>query len=158
MNKKVTKLIAALALLTFLAVPLGMWGQTTHTIGWGTASGDAGTYTNFTATSGSVAHILSFSTAKNDASNAPAYNANSKELRLYSTSNGNGCSITITPDSDLTITQIVITATSGYTSDVKYSVDGGTATAATWSSNTCTISGIEANTSLMVQNVKTGTQ
>ena len=28
MNKKFTKLMAAIALLTFLAVPLGMWGQT----------------------------------------------------------------------------------------------------------------------------------
>ncbi len=155
MKKFYSFLIAAIIMLAF---PMGMMGQTTHTIGWGTASGDAGTYTNFTATSGTVTNILSFSTAQNGASNAPAYNANSKELRLYSTSNGNGCSITITPVSDLTITQIVITATSGYTSDVKYSVDGGTATAATWSSNTCTISGIEANTSLMVQNVKTGTQ
>ena len=30
MNKKFTKLMAALALLTFLAVPMGMWGQTTY--------------------------------------------------------------------------------------------------------------------------------
>ena len=31
MNKKFTKLMAALALLTFLAIPLGMWGQTRTT-------------------------------------------------------------------------------------------------------------------------------
>ncbi len=45
MNKKFTKLTAALALLTFLAVPLGMWGQTRadQTAKWTATSGGLGT-------------------------------------------------------------------------------------------------------------------
>ena len=65
MNKKFTKLIAAVALLVFMAPSLVGWGQTNYTIGWGTATGEQGTFTNFEAVSGSVPNILSFSTAKN---------------------------------------------------------------------------------------------
>ena len=43
MNKKFTKLMAAIALLTFLAVPMGMWGQTTVT--WPGTSALPGTAT-----------------------------------------------------------------------------------------------------------------
>jgi hypothetical protein len=44
MNKKFTKLMAALALLTFLAVPMGMWGQTRadQTVIWAATSGGLG--------------------------------------------------------------------------------------------------------------------
>lgn len=39
MNKKFTKLMAALALLAFLAIPMGMWGQTTTLVSGSGSSG-----------------------------------------------------------------------------------------------------------------------
>ena len=124
----------------------------TYTIGWGTASGDEGTYTNFTSVSGTVTGIVSFSTTKNSASN-PAYNSSSNELRLYYHSSGNGGSITLTPATNITITGVVMTTSTS--PSVNYSVDGGTATSVTVSSNTYTISDISATTSLTIQNVNT---
>lgn len=125
----------------------------TYTIGWGTATGTAGTYSNFTATSGSVANIVSFASDKNSAGSAPAYNASSSELRLYYHSSGDGGSITLTPASGITITKVVIkTSTSP---SVKYTVDGGSATSISASNNTYTISGISASSSLYIQNANT---
>ena len=129
------------------------WAQTTHTIGWGTASGDAGTFTNFTETSGAVQGVLSFTTAKNDAGSAPAYNANASELRLYYNGGGNGGSITITPEDGITITDAVITTSTSPA--VAYYVDGGSATSVTGSGNTYTISNISASSSLEIKNVNT---
>lgn len=141
-------------LLTLLLVMVASVGWAdTYTLGWGTASGEEGTYTNFTETAGSVDGIVSFSTEKNSSANAPAYNANNSELRLYYNAQGNGCSITLTPAEGITITGIVMkTSTSP---SVNYFVDGGTATTITASSNTYTISGISATTSLKIQNANT---
>ena len=152
MKRTFTKLMAALMLLLFIA-PLGMMGQSTYTIGWGSATGTSGTYTNFTATSGSVNGILSFSTAKNGSSSAPAYNENANELRLYYSSTGNGGSITITPAQGITITGAVMTTST--TPSVKYTVDGGTATSVSASDKTYTVTGISATQSLKFQNVNT---
>ena len=140
-------------LLCALIVGSGSVWAETYTIGWGTASGAAGTYTNFTATSGTVTNVVSFSTAKNDGTTAPAYNSSNKDLRLYYHSGGNGGSITLTPADGLKITGVVITTTTE--PSVKYSVDGGTATSVSASSYTYTISGIEATASLIIQNVNT---
>jgi len=154
MKKRFTGILAALALLVGLTIPMGMWGQNSHTIGWGAATGDEGTYTNFTSTSGSVQGILSFSTAKNSSQTAPAYNANSSELRLYYASNGQGGSITIVPVSGVTITEAVMTTST--TPSVAYSVDGGTAVnVSATNNNTYTISDISVTQSLMIQNVNT---
>ena len=143
-----TRLI--ILLLLVLGVGGSAWAET-YTLGWGTASGS--NFTNFTATSGSVSGILSFTTAKNGAGSAPAYNASNSELRLYYGSGGNGGSITITPASGITITGAVITTSTSPT--VKYKVDGGSATSVTVSSNTYTISGISAESSLEIQNCNT---
>ena len=43
MKRRFTKLMAALALLTFLAVPLGMWGQTVSDLTFTAACGGSGT-------------------------------------------------------------------------------------------------------------------
>ena len=155
MKKRFTGILAALALLVGLTIPMGVWGQNTYTIGWGTASGDAGTYTNFTATSGSVQGILNFSCAKNGSANDPAYNANASELRLYygSNGNGNGCSITIFPAQGVTITSAVMTTSTS--PSVQYYVNGGEGASVTASNNTYTISGISATTSLEIKNVNT---
>ena len=141
-----------LTLLLVMVASVG-WGQTTYTIGWGTASGDEGTYTNFTGTGGTVEGILSYTTEKNSSQTNPAYNANSSELRLYYNAQGNGCSITLTPAEGITITGIVMKTS--LSPSVNYFVDGGTATTITASSNTYTISGISATTSLKIQNANT---
>lgn len=141
--------------LLLMAVVSVAWAQTqeTHTIGWGTASGDAGTFTNFTDTSGEVAGVLSFTSDKNSSSTVPAYNANNSDLRLYYNSSGDGGSITITPKEGITITGAVITTST--LPAVAYYVDGGSATSVSGSSNTYTISNISASSSLKIQNVNT---
>lgn len=140
------------AILSFSAQGIAS-ADSTYTLGWGTASGSEGTYTNFTATSGSVTGIVSFSAAKNESTSNPAYNSSNSELRLYYHTGGNGGSITLTPASGITITGFVMTTST--TPSVKYSVDGGSATSVTASKNTYTVSGISATSSIIIQNVNT---
>ena len=145
----------AILVLIILSLTLGagsVWGGT-YTLGWGAASGSTGTYTNFTATSGSVSGIVSFSTAKNSSGSDPAYNSSDKELRLYYNNGGAGGSITLTPASGKYITGFVMTTSTS--PSVNYSVDGGSATSVSVSSNTYTVSGISAYSSITIQNVNT---
>lgn len=123
-----------------------------YTIGWGTATGTEGTYTNFTANSGKVDGIFSFLTSKYNSSD-PAYNSSSSELRLYYASNGKGGSITLLPVTGVTITGFEMTTTT--TPSVKYYVDGGSATSVTASSSKYTVSNIAASTSVEIQNANT---
>lgn len=145
------KQLLILALLAIIGTGY-MWGET-YTLGWGTATGSAGTYTNFTATSGSVTNVLSFSSNKGSSATEPAYNSGSSELRLYYNSGGSGGYITLTPGSGVTITGFVMTTST--TPSVKYSVNGGTATSVSASNNTYTVTGISASSSLKIQNVNT---
>ena len=139
-----------LLLLGLLLAGVGTAWADTFTIGWGSASGDNSV--NFTATSGTVQGIVSFTTAKNNSSSEPAYNSNNNELRLYYNAQGNGGSITLTPATGVTITGATITASTN--PSVKYTVDDGTATnVAAKSGNIYTISDILATESLMIQNV-----
>ena len=112
---------------------------------------------NISATSGTFLNgKLSLKCDKNNASSDPAYNANSKELRLYYNAQGNGCSATLTTDGTIKITGIELTASStSYTPTVKYYVDGGAAVTGTWSSTKMTISGIEAAETFKFQNANT---
>ena len=164
MNKFLTKIAGVVASLAMvIGVGVGVASKqakgayadpNTYTIGWGTATGSSGTYTNFSATSGTVDDLLSFTTAKNGGTTAPAYNSNNNDLRLYYSSNGNGGSITITPAQGITFTGFVLTATTS--PSVKYSVDGGTATSVSASNqNVYTVSGISVSSSLTIQNVNT---
>lgn len=143
------------------------YGSTTKTTSYSitvsaSSSGDTSTVTinfasggNCTSTSGTFTGV-SFTTAQSSAQNAPAYNTSSYELRLYYNSSGNGNTFTLTPSSGYTITGIVITASStSYTPSVKYNVDGGSDTSGTWSSETMTISGISASSSLVFRNANT---
>ena len=59
-----------LLLLGLLLAGVGTAWADTFTIGWGSASGDNSV--NFTATSGTVQGIVSFTTAKNNSSSEPA--------------------------------------------------------------------------------------
>lgn len=129
-----------------------------YTIGWGTATGTEGTYSNFAATSGSVANILSFTSNKNNAQNSPAYNSGSSELRLYYVSGGNGNDIVITLSEKVTFLSFSMSATSGYAPNIKYSVDGGTETAISASNNVYTSPSISCSNSLKIHNTNTSTQ
>ena len=133
------KLFFALFAMLALGVTNAWGAEETYTLGWGSASGT--NYQNFTAVSGEVLNVLSFNSEQNNAGSAPAYNANSKELRLYFNDGGNGGSITLNPVTGVTITGVTITASStSYTPDVKYNVDGGDDLSGSWSSTTMTAS------------------
>ena len=111
---------------------------------------------NLTSTSGTFLDgSITLSSDKNDASNPPAYNTNSKELRLYYNVQGNGCSVTLTTNGVI-IKGVQLTASSAsYTPDVKYNVDGGSDVQGTWSSTTMTISDIEATKTFKFRNANT---
>ncbi|MBO5817647.1 MAG: InlB B-repeat-containing protein [Paludibacteraceae bacterium] len=108
------------------------------------------------ANSGTIANVLSWSSSKNDGTAITAWNDN--HFRLYpNKSNGNGSSITITPVSGVTISEVVLTATSTtYAKPVKYNIDGGSDISGTWSSTTMTISDINATSSFKFRNAHTG--
>lgn len=148
------KLFVALFAMLALGVTNAWGAEETYTLGWGSASGT--NYQNFTAVSGEVLNVLSFNSEQNNAGSAPAYNDNSKELRLYYNAEGNGGSITLNPVTGVTITGVTITASStSYTPAVKYNVDGGDDLSGSWSSTTMTISGINAKSSLKFRNANT---
>ena len=131
-----------------------LWAEdASYALGWGDATGTAGTFTNFTATSGNVNGIVSFSTAKNSSSTAPAYNSNNKDLRLYYNAGGDGGSITLIPAEGVTITGFTMKTST--TPSVKYSVDGGTAQSTSASNNMYTVTDISVTSSLEIQNVNT---
>lgn len=146
------QLLFAFALMSLFS--LGQVWAETYLLGWGTATGDAGTYTNFSATSGSVTGIVSFTSAQNSSGTAPAYNANNSELRLYYAGTGDGGSVTLTPAAGVTITGFAMTTSTE--PSVKYTVDGGSATSIEIGAGSVyTVTGISAASSLMIQNVNT---
>ena len=93
---------------------------------------------------------------KDGGTNNPALANNNTELRLYFANNNthNGCYITLTPSNNAVITGLDIVA-SGNTPAVAYTVDGGTAATMSQSGTTYTLSGIQAQNSLKIQNVNT---
>lgn len=110
----------------------------------------------FTATSGDIDSNISFTTEKNSASSAPAFNASSAELRIYYSSNGDGGSVTLHAANGAVISAVKLTASSAaYTPTVKYSVDEGGSETASLSEVTYTISGVAAASSLKIQNGNT---
>ena len=128
--------------------------KSTFTIGWGAATGEDGTFANFSDISGTVDDLFSFVCEKNSASSSPAC-YNNTEIRLYYNASGDGCSITITPAEGITITDAVINASNGYTPLVNYSVDSGALVSVDHSNNKYTINDISASSSLFIQNANT---
>ncbi len=127
-----------------------------YILGWGSASGTTGTYTNFSTTNGSVENLLSFTTAKNSGTSAPSVNSN--QLRLYYNSGGNGGSITITPASSTTITGFeLVCVKDGSAPTIGYKVGSGSQTSLTASNVTYTASGFSSTSSapLTIQNINT---
>src|SRR5690606_32718753 len=130
-------------MVLFLCLGLSSWGQTTVT-------------SNFGATSGDIDGNISFTTQKNQAQTAPAWNTGSNELRLYYHSSGNGGSVTLHPADGIIITDVSLTtASTSYTPTVKYNVDDGDDQTAALSGTTYTISGIEASEKLRIRNANT---
>ena len=129
-----------------VTIPMNQQGWTdASAIGSGILKDDTGTNTSF-----------NFSSAQGEASNAPAYYNSGTNVRFYSKKNGtgNGGSMTITPaaNTGITITGIVLTASSNYTPTTKYNVDGGSDVSLTWDGTTGTVSGISATKSFKFRN------
>ena len=102
-------------------------GSGTFVIGWGSATGSAGTFENFEANNGTATIrsgvTISFSSAKNDSSGAPSYNSSNKEVRFYYAANQNGGSMTFSFSNGLSISNFSFSCTTEITA--KYSADGG---------------------------------
>src|SRR5690606_37558022 len=99
---------------------------------------------------------ISYTTQKNQAQTAPAWNTGSNGLRLYYHSSGNGGSVTLHPADGIIITDVSLTtASTSYTPTVKYNVDDGDDQTAALSGTTYTISGIEASEKLRIRNANT---
>ena len=97
---------------------------------------------------------MALSCAANSSSGVPVYNSNSEELRIYG-KNNNGGSITLTPTT-VTITKVVLTASTGYANAVKYFINGAsTGTDLTWNGVTGTVDNINGN--ITFQNAADGT-
>ncbi len=110
----------------------------------------------FVDVSGTIDSNIAFTTDKNEASSVPAFNTTSNELRLYYSSTGNGCSLTLTPSNGAVITDVKLTASSAtYTPTVKYNVDGAADATAVLATTVYSITGINASTSLKLRNANT---
>jgi len=129
--------------------------STYFTIGWGNASGDTGTYKNFTDVSGSQTGLLSFATQANSSSNPPAYNSNSKHLRIYYASNQNGGSITITPHESVTIHGFELLYDDNLKPTIGYQIGSGDMISLTASGSSYSATGFEAikTSPLKIQNI-----
>ena len=104
MNKKFTKLIAAIALLVFMAPSMVGWGQTRAEVTW-TASQQ--NYSNGQSLDGVSIELDDYITIqfdKNDGNTAPAYYNTGTAARLYPKN-----SLTVTPTSGYQITGMTLT-------------------------------------------------
>ena len=153
MNKK-TLLNGLFLLLCMIAGGVNSAWAEDYTIGWGSATGTEGSFSNFKDIKGEVNGILSFTAEKNGAGSNPAY-YDSNDLRLYFGTNGNGCSITLSPAENITITNVVVTAQSNYAPRMGYSVDGNSAVNINATNNVYSISDISATKSIKLQNTNT---
>ena len=145
--KVFTKLMAAFALLAFLAVPLGMRGQTRTEVTW-TASAQG--YSNAESLDGVSIELDDYITIqfdKNDGSNAPAYYTTGSAARLYSKN-----SLTVTPASGYQITGMTLTF-SGTSNTGTLGASVGTYSL---SSTTGTWSGSSSDAIVLTNNATTG--
>ena len=131
----------------------------TFTINFANGGNCSSTSATFTSTNGlPTGTSITMSTAQNGSQNAPAYNSNNHQLRLYygQNGNGNGCSVTLTP-SGMTITKVVIA--SALTPNVSYRTKANNQwsswTSCTWSSSTITVSNLSVGEAIEFKNVHT---
>ncbi|WP_404985272.1 putative Ig domain-containing protein [Chryseobacterium sp. M5] len=123
----------------FLMALFSVWG-------WGQV-----TQHTFAATSGNITSNISFASAQNSSSTAPAIFADG--LRLYPGGANGGGSVTITPTNGIVITKVKFFATQ--TQPIRYSINGGAAVSMA-SSSTYEITGT-ISSSLRLNNANTGT-
>lgn len=144
--KKIYSLFAA----AILAVSVNAQTTVTYTFSGTNATEVAG---------GTVDANISFVTAKGTSAQLPTfYSAAPAGVRIYSDRNtGEGNVISISVASGYEITALTFTAaTAAYTPPVKYTVDGGTATAMPLTGTVYNVENLTAGSSLSFQNVLTG--
>lgn len=127
------------AIYAFLMALFSVWG-------WGQVIQHT-----FAATSGNITSNISFASAQNSSSTAPAIFTDG--LRLYPGGANGGGSVTITPTNGIVITKVKFFATQ--TQPIRYSINGGTAVSMA-SSSTYEITGT-ISSSLRLNNANTGT-
>ena len=144
MKRRFTILTAALALLAFLAIPMGMWGQVT-----------TATQTSFTAVNGHVNNDskVAYNSYQGGGTSGPGVYSNA--IRLYQNSNGNtGGYLVIGVDSGYEIISATIRSTSATTTGYKLT---STAPSSTPAKNTFNVNdySLNANTDYTVNNIST---
>lgn len=119
----------------------------------------------FSGTSGVIDSNVSFTTQKNSASTAPAFNTSDNTLRLYfsGASPYDGGSIALIPTNGVIITEVELYAQTSYTPTVRYSVGSASATTSDLSltkvGTTYSVSGLSITSSIKIRNANsTNTQ
>jgi hypothetical protein len=138
-------------MVLMLCFGLSSWGQTEIDILFSDFFSEQ--TQNFDNPSGDLDSNINFTTQKNSAGSAPAFNKNAGEVRLYYHSGGNGGSITLFAQNGVIITNVQLTTST--TPTVKYNVDGGSDATASLSGSIYTISGIASSNSLKIRNANT---
>ena len=146
MKRRFTILTAALALLAFLAIPMGMWGQT-QTPGDATLTWSGQGLSNQTSVDGVAYNLGDYFTvtcAKNGAATAPTYYTTGTAVRCYATkSTNNGNIITVAKKNSVTddvfITKVEYNGTHSKKGTTSFTYSGNpsstTATSASYNSS-----------------------
>lgn len=112
MTRKFTKLMAALALLTFLAVPMGMWGQSSgsYTITFGNSANSATALTNTTNATTVISNGVDYVINKPFTINSGnCYYGDTKTcIRIGKTGNSSKLTIALSDDGKVLATSIVV--------------------------------------------------
>ena len=144
MKRRFTILSAALALLVMLAIPMGMWGQTTTSVTFSELG-----YSNAESLDGvtiSLDDKISCTFDKGTGNNPPAYYTTGTAARLYGKN-----TLTVTPASGCTITGMTLTFSStSYTGTLSpsvgnYSLSSSTGTWTGTSTNAVVITNTATN-------------
>ena len=147
---KQVKRFAALMLITVMAVGNVFADEVTFVFS------EQG-YENAEAiTAGTINNAISFTADIGGASNAPKYYNTGAAMRFYP-KNGNGNTFTLTPATGYKITSVVVNENSGNTGELGFIVDGGEAVVSAVVGNACSISGIEAVSSVVFYNAVNST-
>ena len=147
---KQVKRFAALMLITVMAVGNVFADQVTFVFSeQGYENGEA-------ITAGTINDYISFTADIGGASNAPKYYNTGAAIRFYPKS-GNGNTMTLIPATGYMITSVVVNENSGNTGEIGFIVDGGEAVVSAVVGDACSISGINAVSSVVFYNAVNST-
>ena len=156
--KKTTFLKSLFLLFALIVGSTSAWADTDVTItmsqqGW-TDQNEIGSGTLKSSTTTNSIFTYSSGTGSDGASAGPKYFNSGSDVRFYSKKNGsgNGNYMQINVPENTTITGIELTAVSGYTTAVKYNIDGGSDVSWTASEGKYTVSNISAKSSFKFRN------